>query len=938
MKTNFRYIYFSLVMLCMSWTTIMAQEKNDADTLHRLPYDTFKKSEQMTGSIWSVDGVDLSKRVSGDLRSRLTGMLPALEITENGGSYFSAAKTNFGSYVLGGGGYTVSMKGLGGVVAIVDDMLVPLNQLLLEPNQIESVTILSDILDKSRFGPMGTFGTVYIKTKGGGYNTPLRINASVESGVRFTDRVTEWMSGEEYAIYNNIAREASGYKPLYTEEDIAGYAKNRKYSRLTPNVDYRSLLMKNCFNTTDVNFDISSGNNIVRYSFAINGMHSGDIKKGVNDYFYDKISYSGNVNSRIGNYIEAGASFMGILGIYRDDSTSWYSYRTVPAVAFPMILTTQKDDNGDDVTVYGVSMTHGDNPYAERMEGGFLTRKSRSALFTAYLDADFSWLLKGLKSRTSLQTSSFMFSNIGMSHDYTAYYWDKEDGIGEISGHTGIKKTSRSLKSSVAAENLSMYERLSFNRDFARHNVDLGATFYLNRTFNQGASDFERYMFFVWNADWSYDKRFAVQLLAQYSGTDRFAKGARFGFFPTMGLSWTISNEDFIKNVDWIDNLKIHAQAGYAPDRNDATGNNYRYEMIYSRSSGNDAGPTSLGAATKWFGTNNRTLVNTKTTRYGNPDLTWSRLGEVDAGINLSVLGCLDFSADFFHWKLDGSIEDITSGMPAVYGFSDMAAFANYSAIATTGVIFNVNYHKTIGDFRIMANASAAHSQRINKKLVNDTYAPGNEHLAKTGKSAHAIWGLDCIGRYTDDEQILSHPSYVDASQLRVGDLMYRDVNNDGTIDSNDKVIIGDTDPELRYALTLGLEYKGFNLEVVGTGNAGADLLCNSDFFWNGWGTGNYSVFVKDEKYPNLTYSKSANNFVTSSYWLEKGGWFKIQAVDIGYTMPLKGVLKQIRFDLKGENLLTLTKVKYVDPEAPTSGLTGMPLLRVVTAGVSLTF
>ena len=143
-------------------------------------------------------------------------------------------------------------------------------------------------------------------------------------------------------------------------------------------------------------------------------------------------------------------------------------------------------------------------------------------------------------------------------------------------------------------------------------------------------------------------------------------------------------------------------------------------------------------------------------------------------------------------------------------------------------------------------------------------------------------------------------PSLVDKSLLKVGDLIYRDVNGDGAINSNDRIIIGDRNPGLMYALNIGLQYKGFDFEIVGTGRANVDLECTSDFFWNGWGDGNYSAFIKDPKYPNLSYVKSTNNFVESNYWLTDGGWFKIQALNIGYTLPLKKVGKSLRFDRSG--------------------------------------
>ncbi|MBQ5984662.1 MAG: SusC/RagA family TonB-linked outer membrane protein [Bacteroidales bacterium] len=938
MNTYIKQLMIVLVVICATGTALAAQEAQKADSLVSLPYNVYKAQDQMTGSVHSVSVPALQKRVSGDLRGRFTGLVPGMEVIENGGSYFSSISASMGSYTLGGGGYTFNMKGLGGIVAIVDDMLVPYNQLLLDPNQIQSVTILSDVLDKSQFGPMGTDGTIYIRTNEGGYNQPLRIRTSFESGIRVIDRVADWLSGEEYAVYNNMARTAAGYAPLYTDEDIEGFKARDPYSLTTPNVDYRALLFKKMFSSSNLNLNLSAGNNIVKYAFALNGFNSGDHQNGPNRYDYNKINYSGSVSSRIGRYIEAGASFIGFLGVYRGDGTSWHSYNSVPGIAFPLTLSTETDENGDQVTIYGVSKVFGSNPYAERLEGGYVTRKARSGIFQAHLDVDFSWFLPGLKSRTGLQTNSFVLSNIGMTHDYLAYYWDKEQGIGEISSHQGQKATSRSLQNSTVSENLSMYERLSYNKSFKGHTVDLGMTAYLNRAFNSSETDFERYLFFVGNAGWSYHGRYAVEFCAQYTGTDRFAKGSRFGFFPTAGVSWTMSNEEFMKDIRWIDHLKWHAQAGIVPQRSDATGSHYLYEMVYSRASGYTFGPTNLGAATHWFGNTTRTSVNTTTTQYGNPDLTWSSMREIDAGVDLGLSGGFGISFNYFNWERSGSIANTTGAMPDIFGFSDMNAYANYTGTAASGFNVALRYDRRFGDFALHASADASHYGIIYKTIVSDFFAPGNEHLRKTGTSTSGIWGLDCLGRYSSQEQIDANPSYVEKSGLKVGDLMYRDVNGDGTIDANDKMLIGDEAPKFSYEVRFGFEYKGFDFEVVGTGRTGVDLMKNSDFFWNGWGNGNYSAFIKDPMYPNLSYVKSTNNFVSSSYWLERGDWFKIQALDLGYTFRLDRSLKEVRFDIKGENLLTLTKVRYIDPEAPDAGVSSRPLLRVFMAGITLTF
>ena len=146
-----------------------------------------------------------------------------------------------------------------------------------------------------------------------------------------------------------------------------------------------------------------------------------------------------------------------------------------------------------------------------------------------------------------------------------------------------------------------------------------------------------------------------------------------------------------------------------------------------------------------------------------------------------------------------------------------------------------------------------------------------------------SYWGLKCIGKYETHEQISSLPAYT--SDLQIGDLIYADINNDGQIDTNDRIILSHTLPRMNYAINLGFGYKNFEIQIVGTGAAFFQTPMTNSYFWNGWGDGNYSAFVRDNiggDYPRLAYTKSSNNFVQSDFWLRDGGWFKIQGLSVG--------------------------------------------------------
>ena len=298
----------------------------------------------------------------------------------------------------------------------------------------------------------------------------------------------------------------------------------------------------------------------------------------------------------------------------------------------------------------------------------------------------------------------------------------------------------------------------------------------------------------------------------------------------------------------------------------------------------------------------------------------------------------LPFNTNFFYRKIDGIFANTVSVTPGVFGLSGTSMIENYTALSIRGVDATLNYAQTFGDFRVAAGVSAQTYIQKNDKLVEDNYI--FDYQKMTGTDADAIWGYRCIGKYTDESQLATVPSY--STDVKVGDLMYEDMNNDGKIDTFDRVILGHSNPRLYYSVNLGLAWKNLELNVVGSGRAFFKTAMTNDYFWNGWGDGNYSAFVRDNlggDYPRLSYVKSENNFIVSDFWLRDGGWFKIQDVEIAYTLPLRNkAIKSVRFSVKGQNLATFSGIKDVDPESINAGVSSYPLMRTVTGGIKLNF
>lgn len=927
---------FSALLALSACAEAFAGDIERKDSTITYPWAEKRTYFQTTGSWLSVDVPRLEGKVPGDLRNRLTGLVPGMEVVENAGGF---NPSGYAMYSLNSDQISVAIKGNTDLMCIVNDMHIPFSQLLLDPNQIESITVLTDVVDRAKYGPLATNGALLIRTKEGGYNTPMRISVNLESGVSMADRVAEWVSGEEYAMLNNAARSAADYSVQYLPEALDGFAAKNPYDMKYPNVDYKSLMYRNAYPLSHAGVNLYGGGSKARYSFSLNGLYSGDLVKGGAAADYSRFNVSAGVAAKIGRYIEVSVDFSSMLSFKRSGRTSWNSWRSVPAVAFPLVLT---DESGSDVdetgaTIYGVSRTFTQNPYALQQEGGFRTNRMRTGLLNTAVEIDLSWLLKGLKSRTSLSNSSFVQTTIGKNNDYLAYYWTPETGKDVISDHKASKAPSKSTLANYSVQGLGMYERLSYEGRFGKHHLTAGANFTLNNTSSKATSWYQRQMYWIADASYSYDDRYIAEIVGQYAGTYTFSKDNRFGAFPSAGLAWVASNEKFLKNVRWMDNLKIHAQAGII-GQTSLFDQPYLYRGIYEFANAMYTGPNQI-QGNSWFGNGSGVSQKTTISRVPNSHLSWQKISQVDAGVDFDFLGVFSFRANWFYRRIHGIIDNTVAATPGVFGLSGTAMYENWRALSIRGGDVTLNYAQKFGDFGVSAGVSATDYVTINDKIVSDDYL--YDYQKKTGTATDSWWGFRCIGKYTDLSQIGTVPSYT--SDVQVGDLMYEDVNDDGIIDANDRVILGHTAPRLRYTISLGFSWKGLEVNAVGSGQAFFKTPMTNEYFWNGWGDGNYSAFVRDNvggDYPRLSYVKSENNFVDSDFWLRNGGWFKIQDVELAYTLPFKRnkVLRSARFSVKGQNLATISGIKDVDPESINAGVTAYPLLRTVTGGVKLNF
>ena len=919
------------------------ENKTEQDSIVALPFWGDIRRLRNTGSARSLTSDDL-KYPAIDFRNMLTGLITGLEVTETDG--------NPEIYPTGNGSVNLRSRGQS-IGLIVDDVPVSPTQIQLDPGEIESITLLNDVVSKAMFGPDATGGVLYVRTKHGRPNSRT-IEVNFESGVSFTDRFPEWCNGADYAELNNQARTASRRPALYSTEAIARFAENNPDDYYYPSADFRSMMLKDTKPFARANVMINGGGKSVRYNAYIGYAGEGDLYKigPVSDY--NRLNVRSSIDARITKNLEANVSFYAGLTIRRSPSyssstgstvfTSVMNHlRTIPPVAFPVRLGTYSDENSDlevpdgsetildnleGRTIWGVSNAYSDNPIAALTETGSFTNRGRTGMINATVKYDFSWLVKGLKSYTFLNLNSYLMTRIGKSPDYLAYVWNRDQGIVSLSSHTGARASGKTKLTDFHRQSLNLFEHLVYDFEKNKHAVNASATYYLANSVTKGNENYEKQQNGIFTASYSYDDRYIFQGVLNYSGSSMFRRGYRYDLFPSVGISWVVSNENFMDRVKWINLLKLRGQYGVIGY--ESYGDETLHESIYVKNGNFTFGPYTGGGST-WFGTGTETVPRTTLQRLANPTLTWEKRKEFNAGLDAVLFNNhLSLELNYYNIKREGIITEMTGTIPYSYGLGETQLYENYNSMRYYGGEIGVRYQNQYGNFHYAIGGSATFQEAKYLKL-DEIYT--YDYQRQTGTLEGDYWGYVYKGPYNSEDET--------SQRLQ----MYADLNNDGQVDDNDNTVIGNTIPKLFYSINLYMRYKWLDLTVVGTGRAFYDIPLTNAYFRNGWGDDNYSHFVRDNvggEYPRLTYTRATNYYLVSRFWLRDGGYFKIQNIELGFNAPLKKSnkigIKGLRIFLRGANLLTFTKIKYVDPESVDAGVTTYPLFRTFTGGIKITF
>jgi TonB-linked SusC/RagA family outer membrane protein len=919
-----------------------------------LPYLTLKKRIS-TGSSTVIAGNQLERYPSTDLRNALTGLVTGLQVTERNGSPGLYAEEENGTY-----GITekigVSSRG-SSMMYIIDDIPIDITEMPLDPQEIESVTIIKDIVGKAMYGPAAADGIILIKTKRGRMNERA-LNINIEDGVSVVDRMPGWTNGADYARLNNQARESDILDPLYSADAVDAYAKNDPYDKFHPSVNYKDLMLKNNMAFRRANISSSGGNDLVQYSSHLGYNGEGDIYKIGPTSDYNRLNARSNIDMTVNKFIKIQFDIYAGLTFRRSPN---YGYATsesstdmsliemnsvltnltsIPPIAFPVYA---NNDPSLKDPWFGVSSVYPINPIGNILYNGYYTETGRIGNAKAALDYDMSHFIKGLKLRTFFSFDALNLVRLGKAENYIAY--TVTPGVGAVTGndtitlakvHDGVDNPNMSNLHDYYYHRYGFYENINYEKSFDNSNLNLSLTYFFNELKKNGFTNPQRQQNVVFTGIYSIKDKYSFQGVLNYAGSYSLTK---YDLFPSLGASWVISEEAFMSNLKFINYLKLRAEGG-------VLGVESFMAPFYGRTSWTYTTGSVFGPYTtnRWFGTTTETTVSRSYPgRIGNPAIDWERAKEFSVGLDALLINHkLSLEINYFNNLRDGQISQLTNSIPMIIGVSSALPRFNFNKTRYFGLETGIRYTDNAGSLRysIGGNATIMNSELL--KYDEPVYR--YDYQNRTGTAVDTYWGQTYIGKFGSDAEALVVPQVYDAI-LKTGDLKYKDMNDDGFIDDNDRSAIGHSSPRLFYSLDARISYRNFELNILGTGCAFYDIALTNSYYWNGWGDNNYSNFVKDNiggAYPRLTYYKVNNNFVASDFWLTKGDYFKIQNVELAYNLPTNYLefirSRGARIFVRGANLVTISRVKDVDPESINSGVTVYPLFRTFTGGIKLTF
>ncbi|TKG95634.1 SusC/RagA family TonB-linked outer membrane protein [Puteibacter caeruleilacunae] len=925
-----------------------------------------QKKESVLSSISTVD-VDQLQVPSSNLTTALAGRMAGVisyqrsgEPGQDNAEFFIRGVTTFG--------YKKDP------LILIDGIELSSSDLArLNPDDIQSFSIMKDATATALYGARGANGVILVTTKEGKEGKSKISLRYEESFSMPTDEIEVADPLTYMNLFNEAVRTRNPLQPIPYSESKIGNTINGTNPYVYPVNDWHDMLFKDYTNNKRFNMNVSGGGKVAQYYVAgsfkqDNGILKVDNRNNFNNNIeLNKYLLRANITMNVTKSTKMKVRMHGTFDDYTgplDGGTQVYNkaMRTSP-VDFPAFF---MPDEANEYTEHILFGNAGDgnyvNPYADMVKG--YKDYSKTLLLTQLeLEEDLSWVLDGLRFRIMGNTNRYSYFDVRRSYKpfyyqvgmydrpsdtYTLSAFNPDDGT----EYLGYDEGDKQITSSFYLESAINYDK-TINDE---HTVS-GMLVYMMRESkkaNQGSLQKSlpyRNLGLSGRFTYSYNSRYFAEFNFGYNGSERFSEGERFGFFPSFGAGWYVSNEEFwspLKNK--INKLKLKATYGLVG--NDAIGSSSDRFFYLSNVNMSDKNKgMSFGDENSFY------QRGVSISRYENEDITWEIAKKANLGIELGLFDCVDLQIDLFRENRSNILMDRI--IPADAGLQANVR-ANVGKAQSEGIDISLDYqHFFSNDFWVTARGNFTYATGKFKFVEEPDYS-ATPWLSKVDQPINQKWGYIAERLFVDEAEVRNSPEQTFGDYM-AGDIKYRDVNGDGKVSSLDKVPIGHpTTPEIVYGFGASLGYKNFDINCFFQGSArssfwldvkktapfidsdgnssktnNALLQVYADDFWSEENRNSFALW------PRLAPYNVENNSQLNTWFMQDGSFVRLKNLEVGYSMPQRLInrfgAEKLRVYMSGSNLMCWSSFKLWDPEMAGNGF-GYPVQRVFNLGVQISF
>lgn len=912
---------------------------------------SIQSREVLSDAASTVSGRTLEKSLMPSLQSTVTGRMSGLTFIEES---FQPSYETVTMYIRGLSTYH------GGTAGIVIDGILYDNYAQdilyqLTPQEIESIAILKDGASQALYGLRGANGLIVISTKRG-VPGKLKMNISLDETVQEPSYRPIFINSATYAALKNEAAYNDGFGEnyFYSKEQIAKFRTGNDL--LYPNTNWYDMLFSKVSHMQRINIDATGGSDIIRYYANVNMLHQGGFYHtdqedyNTNNNLY-KINIRANVDVNINKYLSGYMNMAGNIvrrhdpyGNGGDGNAAIYtlSYYMPPALYGPVTPAVFDDegnmtDPGGEVTT---ATKIGSSPYGMLNRSGYYTQTNTNIYGQAGLNVDMSFLTPGLHIGGNIGYLSYITSFLSTTQNYARYTRDDDWSKLSFTQHGTTQNTDLAYGKDQALYGYMSYKgEVGYMRDFGSHHVksNLFGIYqeFDDNTGNIGATYGFRRIYSGLEMQYDYDKRYVLKFDLGYSGSDYFPSGNRFLWTPGISVAWIASNESFLKNsLPWLTMAK--PRVSYAITGNDAVGMD-RYGYL-------DQVSIKGGGVVSYLG------YNTTESAFGNSNLQPESIKKYNVGLDLGFANQLSLSIDFFKERMGNGIYRSISLIPSFQGIAlDAFPALNFAEYVNKGYEIELNYLKRLNkDWSLSLGGILSYNKN---KVINVGEVPNDEYYAHQYRVQGFPVGqsFGYLVDYNGGNGMFNTPKELEDAHAytfgtpRLGDLKYKDLNNDRTIDEKDMAPIGNGSlPRYFYGITGDFSYKNVEFSFLFQGVA--------DYYRNFYtlavnessGEGRYSDShlnawtekrrLNDEiTYPAISTSRSVSA-QNSDFFFKNCSFIRLKNIEMVYTLPEKITntigAKSLKVIFGGQNLFTIDKMKTKD--MPVEGVYGaFPIYRM---------